>query len=138
MGDPRPGYPAGVAAPSRTWSLRATPQNVAIARHVVAAYARWHRAADPLNIALAVSEAFTNAVIHAYPEPRPVAYVEVVAERLPRQLEIRVADHGRGIVHDGHRPDGMGISMMRQLADRVEIGPCRGGGTVVVMSFPLA
>lgn len=126
-----------MATPSRSWSFRATPQNVAVARHVVAAYARWHRAADPLNIALAVSEAFTNAVVHAYPEPSSAAEVEIVAERLARRLEVRVLDCGRGMPPGPNRPDGMGIAMIRQLADRVEIEPRREGGTRVVMSFPL-
>lgn len=44
----------------------AQPDQVALARRRVVAYAREHGAIDPDGIAVAVSEAVTNAVVHAY------------------------------------------------------------------------
>ncbi len=127
-----------MSSPSRSWSFAATRQNVAVARHVVAAYARWHRAAEPLTVALAVSEAFTNAVMHAYPEGCTSGVVQIVAERHSRRIEIRVCDAGRGMEAGPSPPDGMGLSMIRQVAERVEIESRSGGGTQIAMSFPLA
>lgn len=134
----KPGTCRRVGCPSRHWRFRATPQNVAIARHLVASYARWHRAAEPLNVALAVSEAFTNAVVHAYPDAGTSGYVEVVVLRRSDAIEVHVGDDGRGIRPGPRRPDGMGLSMIRQVTERVEITPRLEGGTLLVMSFPVS
>jgi len=52
--------------------LRAQPDQVRVIRQEVKEFAREHGAADPNAVALAVSEAVTNAIVHAYvdaPEP---------------------------------------------------------------------
>jgi anti-sigma regulatory factor (Ser/Thr protein kinase) len=105
----------------------------------VEAYAREHGAIDPNGIALAVSEAVTNAVIHAYvDEPRP-GDVEVVAERHPGDgLEIHVCDDGRGMMPRSDSPGlGVGLPLVAKLAQRFRVETRPTGGTTVSMVFPV-
>ncbi|MCW3038395.1 MAG: ATP-binding protein, partial [Solirubrobacterales bacterium] len=87
-------------------------------------------------VRLAVSEAVTNAVMHAFidREPGTVA-VEAVTGR--DTLEVRVTDDGCGM---GPRPDspglGMGVPMIGKLCATVDLGEGPGGtGTEVRMVF---
>jgi serine/threonine-protein kinase RsbW len=90
------------------------------------------------DLKLAVTEAVANAVRHAYPEGEPGRVtVELVAT--PARLEISVSDTGRGLPKDD-RPvsdempgeSGMGLSIIRAIADEVELtaGP-EGRGTLL-------
>ena len=77
----------------------AQADQVAPARREVVAYAREHGAIDPDGIALAVSEAVTNAVVHAYIDAPEQGAVEVFAKRRPDDgIEIHVYDEGRGMM----------------------------------------
>jgi anti-sigma regulatory factor (Ser/Thr protein kinase) len=105
----------------------------------VEAYAREHGAVDPAGIALAVSEAVTNAVIHAYVD-RPVpGDVEVHVERHPDDgLEIRVCDEGRGMMPRSDSPGlGVGLPLVAKLAQRFRVETRPTGGTAVSMVFPV-
>ena len=78
------GYPPGVVATSiRRWRFPATSQYIAHARYVVSAHARW-LGADGGAVALAVSEAFTSAVVHASPDAAHPGDVEVIVLPPPR------------------------------------------------------
>ena len=98
-------------------------------RHVVVA-AIAERAYDREAVALAVSEALTNAVVHAYAHDDGDIALLVVVDG--EYLVVRVQDHGRGFPADGQ--NGFGLGLMRALADRVRIDS-RLGGTLVELTF---
>jgi len=84
--------PEGEQEPlNRAWP--AVPESIAAARSAVAQYASVAGAsADVLDaIRVAVSEAFTNAVLHAYPDADQVGTVDVTAEHTDGVLLIAVA-----------------------------------------------
>jgi anti-sigma regulatory factor (Ser/Thr protein kinase) len=115
----------------------AAPKHVADARRAVAEYARAHGVADVHAVTLAVSEAVSNAVVHAYTTVESGGDVEVAARRHPDDgLEVVVSDHGQGMKP---RPDspgtGLGLPLIARLAERFEIEPRQGGGTRLRMFF---
>ncbi len=121
-------------------SLRfaATPQNIAPARHAVADRARSDGLPDALvdTIALAVSEAMTNAVVHGFKESDG-GYVEVTAGSQGSGFVITVCDDGSGMVP---RPDspglGLGLPIIAQLAASLDVRSNPGGaGTQICMTF---
>ena len=95
------------------------------------------------DIRTAVSEAVTNAVVHAYPET--LGKVTVKAKVLDGAvLEITVRDWGRGIddVDVARRPlyttggeerSGMGFTIMESFMDKVTVRSAPGKGTKVTM-----
>jgi anti-sigma regulatory factor (Ser/Thr protein kinase) len=133
------GYPSGaVSSPTRCWRFPATPQYVAHARYVVAAHARW-LGADPATVALAVSEAFTSAVVHV-PDAAHPGDVEVTVVRRPGELEVCVCDDAPAteLVNGAAAADELGLKMLRQITTRLERTRRAQGGTEVRMSFPVA
>jgi anti-sigma regulatory factor (Ser/Thr protein kinase) len=115
----------------------AQADQVGPARREVAAYAREHGAIDPDGIALAVSEAVTNAVVHAYIDAPAPGEVEVVAKRLPDDgIEIHVSDDGRGLMPRRDSPGlGVGLPLVAKLAQRFRVETRPGGGTAISMLF---
>ena len=88
------------------------------------------------DVALAVSEACTNAVVHAY-RRQAVGDFRVRAERRGDIVSIDVSDDGEGMTP---RPDspglGVGLPIMAQLTDSFAIrSATQGSGTVVSMTF---
>ena len=100
------------------------------------------------DIKTAVSEAVTNAIVHAYPES--IGEVIVKVRICPDQmLEVTVKDHGRGIpdvekarqpmyTTGGEERSGMGFTIMESFMDRLAIRSTPGRGTTVVMRKKLA
>lgn len=133
---------AGVSgiAPSDELSLRftAAAQNIAPARHAVADRAREAGLPDSLvdAIAIAVSEAMTNAVVHGFKD-REDGTIEVTAGLRETGFVITVSDDGGGMLP---RPDspglGLGLPIIAQLASSFDVrnDPER-GGTEVIMTF---
>lgn len=86
------------------------------------------------DLKLAVTEACSNSVRHAYRDGRQGA-VEVVYELHPDRLVVEVYDDGEGFpVEQGPfdsaeslAEGGLGIAIIRQLADEVELGPGESG-----------
>jgi serine/threonine-protein kinase RsbW len=119
--------------------LEARPDAVAPARHALAAFARDHgaspqRAAD---IALVVSEACTNAVVHAYVEAPEPGTVELEATPAHGALYVLVRDRGRGPVPRRDSPGiGLGLPLMRTLSDRCVVEHAD-PGTLVELRFAL-
>jgi anti-sigma regulatory factor (Ser/Thr protein kinase) len=125
----------GRSALARRFQARA--DQVRLARREVEAYAREHGAVDPDGIALAVSEAVTNVVVHAYIDAPEPGDVEVFAERHPGDgLEIQVCDDGRGMRPRRDSPGlGVGLPIVARLAQRFRVETRPGGGTAVSMLF---
>jgi anti-sigma regulatory factor (Ser/Thr protein kinase) len=88
------------------------------------------------RMSLAVSEAVTNAVLHAYPgEPGPV---EASIARDRDTIEVMVADDGQGLRTRDDSPGlGMGLGIIAAVAQRLRIEALPGRGTRVFMWFPL-
>jgi anti-sigma regulatory factor (Ser/Thr protein kinase) len=118
-----------------TMSLPADPVAIPVARHQVR---RWLAAlswpaAQLDDIVLAVGEAVTNAVEHAYVNQLPgVVEVRGVVETLVTGLHrvtVIVRDYGCWRLALNHDQDGhRGISIMRACMDTVTIGPPDDGG----------
>ena len=100
------------------------------------------------DIKTAVSEAVTNAIVHAYPEA--IGQVQVKLRICPDNvLEITVRDHGRGIsdvekarqpmfTTGGEERSGMGFTIMESFMDRLTVRSVPGRGTTVTMRKRLA
>lgn len=120
-----------------TWP--AIPDSVGTARRSVLAHLSALETSDPplSDIGLAVSEAVTNAVHHAYvgQEPGPVR-VRVAVQ--PPVVEVMVQDEGSGMVP---RPDspglGLGMPLIATISERLDVRARPGGGTRLCIWFSL-
>ena len=86
---------------------------------------------------LAVSEAVTNVVVHAYRHTD--GHGEVILDMRNHGgdgLEVAVTDHGLGMAP---RPDspglGLGMPLIAQMTEHFEVTSSESGGTRVVMRF---
>ena len=117
-------------------SLPARPENVAVVRHVLSALADSLALPAPVvdDMRLAVTEACTNVVRHAY-EGR-VGTVDIAVRPHGESLVVIVADTGRGMgpSPDKHGP-GLGLPLIEALADSFSIDPSPVTGSRLVMSF---
>ncbi len=117
-------------------SLSAVSESVAKARHAAADFARAH-GANPDDIALAVSEAVSNAVLHAF---RGVAPGNIDIRAFPDgdSVVISVSDDGVGVTPNPDSPGlGLGLALIGSLSQGVELRK-EGHGTTLVMRFPRA
>ncbi len=119
--------------------LPAQPENVSLARDVFGRMgdALGMDAESLLSLRLALSEACTNVVMHAYAGvDRGDLEVEAVVEE--GLLHIIVRDHGGGM---RPRPDspglGMGLPLIAAITDEVEIVGDEQHGNEVRMTFAL-
>lgn len=86
------------------------------------------------DLKLAVTEACSNSVRHAYRDGH-AGSVEIVYELHPDRLVVEVSDAGGGFAtgtvparDDGLLTEGgLGIEIIRELADELEVGPGEGG-----------
>lgn len=120
-------------------TLPADAENVVLVRHVVVALAEVLGLPRPLveDIKLAVTEACTNVVRHAYADARGSIEVAVLPD--PGTLTVIVSDHGRGLrpsVAAARRGDGgLGLPLIAALAHSLEIDQAPDRGSRVRMSF---
>ena len=119
--------------------------NEALARSAVAAFAaQLDPTLDELgDVRTAVSEAVTNAIVHAYPDS--VGTVRLRARILGGDtLELTVRDTGRGIpdvqrameplfTTGGDDRSGMGFTIMESFMDKLTVRSAPGKGTTVTM-----
>jgi serine/threonine-protein kinase RsbW/stage II sporulation protein AB (anti-sigma F factor) len=116
--------------------LEAEPRAVGRARASVVAFAERHGLARGADVALAVTEAVTNAVVHAYRNGAE-GQVRVVACARADGLLIVVRDYGCGMQPNPISPGaGLGLAVIGALAGEMNIErPEEGGGTRVRIRF---
>lgn len=123
--------------PDMELALPARAENIAIVRHAVGALGdAWQLDEQTLSdIRLAVTEACTNVVVHAYPDGEE-GPLEVQAMLSGEELTLVVRDQGHGIVP---RPDspglGLGLPLIASLAEAVELTRDDDKHTEVRMTF---
>lgn len=119
-------------------TLPARAENVAVVRHALGGLGE-ALALDPQMLSdmkLAVTEACTNVVVHAYGEQEGPMEVAVSVEGTT--LRVTVRDEGIGIVP---RPDspglGLGLPLIATLTESLELGKAPDDRTEVTMLFRL-
>lgn len=124
------------------WTAQAAPSEVRRLRHAVCDYAlgqgmpAWRRD----DVALAVTEIVTNAVLHACPQPGgDGAEIHVSADVRDGEVTVCVTDDGIGLQPRSDSPGaGYGLIITDQLAERVVYDVPDAGGTAVRMTFAAA
>jgi anti-sigma regulatory factor (Ser/Thr protein kinase) len=89
------------------------------------------------ELVLAVSEAVTNAVVHAYPQQD--GQIHLYAALSGKDLTVLVSDDGTGMRQPTRRPGlGLGLMLMAGAADGFVISQRGEGGTEVQLRFSVA
>jgi serine/threonine-protein kinase RsbW len=119
--------------------LAAEADNVPLVRHALRGLLEASGISDErtADIALAVTEACANAVLHAY--PGDIGKFEVAAELAPGgRLFVIVRDYGSGMAPRVDSPGlGVGLPVIAAIAEALEIDSPDGSGTLVRMIFDL-
>lgn len=113
-----------------------TAQGVGVLRRAMAGMAEdcGMDAEGIADVSLAVTEAATNAVLHAY--DRMDGELRVTAVTQDGELAIVIADTGPGLVERSDSPGlGLGLSVIASVVERLKIVSDR-GGTEIHMAFP--
>jgi anti-sigma regulatory factor (Ser/Thr protein kinase) len=121
------------------FTFDADSKSVPRARHAVTAFAREHGVPADLvgDVALAVSEACTNVVLHAYAEQAHGRFAVDLALK-DTSLCVSVRDDGIGMRPRSDSPGlGLGLPIIASTADSFAIGPSKDGGTELRMRFDL-
>jgi len=118
-------------------TIPARPEYISLGRLALSAIAGVRPVSDETlhDLKLALTEACTNSVRHAYADGRE-GEVEIVYELAPDRLVVEVGDEGSGFEPGERRSDrseleegGLGIAIIRAVSDEVEIGPRGEGGS---------
>jgi serine/threonine-protein kinase RsbW/stage II sporulation protein AB (anti-sigma F factor) len=128
------------SVPALSIELAATSENVRRVRRLVSAFAAEYGADPDLlsRIAVAVGEATTNAVVHAYPPGVPGA-VHIWADVEDGELEVVIADDGTGLRATPHHAGlGAGLPAVAQCSDRFAVRERLPRGTEIWMRFVIA
>lgn len=131
--------------PDMELALPARAENIAIVRHALGGLGEVFAISEEKlsDIRLAVTEACSNVVMHAYTgyAPRRSGWgtMEIAATLTGDQLAVAVRDWGEGIKP---RPDspglGLGLSLIAALAETVKLGHDTAEHTEVRMTFALS
>ena len=125
-------------APDLELTLPARAENVAVARHAIGGLGDVIDVSDQTlaDVKLAVTEACTNVVVHAYPAgDGPMGVRATVNDDL---LRIVIIDEGRGILPRADSPGlGLGLPLIATLAESLELGTGTNEETEVRMTFRL-
>jgi serine/threonine-protein kinase RsbW len=112
-------------------TIPARAEYITLGRLALTGIARVRALSDEVlaDLKLALTEAASNSVRHAYAGDDPVGVVEISYELRPDRLVIEVTDEGEGFdpaEADGPPEElsegGLGIAIIRAIADKVEIG----------------
>ena len=125
--------------PDLLLSLPARAENVAVVRHAFGGLGDVLELTEQTlsDIKLAVTEACTNVVVHAYPdrEDGPLGVQAILDEST---LTIVVTDEGRGVLPRADSPGlGLGLPLIATLAESLELGTGDNQETEVRMTFDL-
>jgi serine/threonine-protein kinase RsbW len=124
------------------WSFEATRVAPGKGRQVIREFAL---PAEPTehalgSIAVCVSEAMTNVVMHAYRDrdTDSPGQIDVEAELEDDSLTVRISDQGHGLEPRLDSPGlGLGFPLISQFAVSSDIASPEQGGTEIVMRFDL-
>jgi serine/threonine-protein kinase RsbW len=125
--------------PEVRMTMPARPEGVAVVRQALAgmADALDFDAAVLADMKMAVSEACTNVVVHAYDDVEGILEVDIRAG--DSELTVVVRDHGAGIQPRPSRREvpalGLGLPLIAALSDAFELRGSAGQGTEVRMTF---
>jgi serine/threonine-protein kinase RsbW len=125
-------------APTVSLKLESSPETLTLVRGMLGGVGEL-LALDPElldDLKTAVSEACNNVVMHAYEGGSGPLMVCLYVK--PEQIEVIVRDRGRGIpllAPSDDRLQGVGIPIMRALAQQTSFRPLDGEGTEVWMVF---
>jgi anti-sigma regulatory factor (Ser/Thr protein kinase) len=135
---------AGGAAPGLgvlvSETYRAVPESVGLLRALVADLANKAGLAPAAveRVKLAVSEAATNVVVHAYRDVREPGMICVEATLTQSELCVSIADTGCGLTPGHASPGlGLGLGLIAALADSFELLPGRDSGLLVLLHFAM-
>jgi anti-sigma regulatory factor (Ser/Thr protein kinase) len=120
-------------------SYPAVPESVRLARDGTAAFAARAGASTGAidAVRLAVSEAVTNAVVHAY-DDEECGRITVAGWLVGGALWLLVADDGHGLrPRWERRGSGLGLALIGQLTDGFAVANRSGCGTELRMRFAL-
>jgi serine/threonine-protein kinase RsbW len=118
-------------------TIPAKPEYITLGRLALTAIAGVRPVSDEAlhDLKLALTEACTNSVKHAYGK-NGVGNVDIVYELLADRLAVEIGDAGTGFDPnsgpengDELEEGGLGIAIIRALTDEVEIGEREGGGS---------
>jgi serine/threonine-protein kinase RsbW len=117
-------------------TIPARAEYITLCRLALTGIARVRELSDEVlaDLKLALTEATSNSVRHAYSGDEQAGVVEISYELRPDRLVIEVIDDGEGFDPDesAGAPEelsegGLGIAIIRAIADEVEIGTQPGG-----------
>jgi serine/threonine-protein kinase RsbW/stage II sporulation protein AB (anti-sigma F factor) len=128
--------------PHAGWSAVARPESVAEIRQAVVDFARDNGISEvrAQEVAVAISEAVSNVVLHAYRGHAQPGGVHVSATVTGGWMELQVVDDGIGITPRTDSPGlGLGLPLIHRLADQVELRRRPAGdGTELWMRFHMS
>lgn len=125
--------------PSVRLTLSARADQISVVRSVLDALVESLElpAGLAVDMRLAVTEACTNVVRHAYDEDEDGS-LELIARVAPGTIEVEVRDKGRGIGASGDSEGpGLGLPLIAALTDRLDVRHAPGGGSRLTMTFSL-
>jgi serine/threonine-protein kinase RsbW len=117
-------------------SYPGTPLGVSVLRRAITGLAKdcGMDAEGIADVRLAVTEAATNAVIHAYAEAE--GELTVAAGVQDGELTIVIGDTGPGLVERENSPGlGLGLAIIAKVVERLKIAS-HPGSTEIHMAFP--
>jgi serine/threonine-protein kinase RsbW len=116
-------------------TIPARAEYITLCRLALTGIGRLREVSDELlaDLKLALTEAASNSVRHAYGD-KDVGVVDILYQLFPDRLVIEVTDEGEGFdpaQAEGSAEElsegGLGIAIIRAIADEVEIGAQPGG-----------
>ena len=125
---------------AESWTLPAGLEAPSVARSLARGFATENDADEDTvaAVALCVSEAVANVVVHAYRNANQPGDVEIEAHKLNGYLCVYVRDRGQGMTPRLDSPGlGLGLPVIAESATSLQVRRTPTGGTELVMRFDL-